>query len=196
MPVDIWSTGCILAEMLGRGRPVFPGANEREQMLLIVKKLGSPVIYESSFIKHPTARSFMRSLPPQRKVPWCSVFGEAETSLLDLLDRMLCFDPELRITAIEALEHEAVAEQSTLRECSRCGSNFTNSIRQSITNQRTQDYTVDLGTVERAPANEDSYRLLLLSQVFDLHVCQNVVDRQEETPSARSRCGRRSSWAS
>jgi len=40
-PIDIWSAGCIFAEMVN-GRPLFPGQNETEELRLIFKALGTP----------------------------------------------------------------------------------------------------------------------------------------------------------
>merc|ERR1711898_69635 len=40
-PVDIWSCGCIFAEMV-TGRPIFPGASEQEQLMKIMKIMGTP----------------------------------------------------------------------------------------------------------------------------------------------------------
>ena len=60
--IDIWSVGCILAELLQR-TPLFPGADYLDQLKRIIKVLGSPSDAELTFIQHPRARSYLNQLP-------------------------------------------------------------------------------------------------------------------------------------
>jgi len=50
-------------------------------------------------------RRYVANLPKRAKVPWATLFPEAEPLALAVLERMLCFDPAKRITAVEALAH-------------------------------------------------------------------------------------------
>ena len=60
--VDVWSVGCIFAELLGRG-PLFPGKNFMHQLALIFEIIGTPPDDELAYIRSDQAIRFMRSLP-------------------------------------------------------------------------------------------------------------------------------------
>lgn len=62
--IDMWSVGCILAEMLQR-KPLFQGAHYIQQLENIVRTLGHPSEEELSFVTHPKAKAFLRNV----KVP-------------------------------------------------------------------------------------------------------------------------------
>ncbi|KAM6904633.1 mitogen-activated protein kinase 3 [Xenentodon cancila] len=104
MSIDIWSVGCILAEMLSN-RPIFPGKHYLDQLNHILSILGSPTEEDLKCIINDKARNYLKSLPPKNKVPWDSLFPKADPKALDLLDRMLTFNPHKRISVIEALAH-------------------------------------------------------------------------------------------
>ena len=61
-PCDIWSVGCILAELLYR-KPLFPGKDYIHQLKLIIKTLGSPSDEDLEFISIPKARAFIKAMP-------------------------------------------------------------------------------------------------------------------------------------
>ncbi|WAR00394.1 MK06-like protein [Mya arenaria] len=84
--IDLWSVGCILAEML-TGRPVFPGAHEMDQIGLI---LDSVYLSDNEWntVTQILPQSFIRRHTP-----------------LDLLEKLLVFEAGLRMTAEEALAH-------------------------------------------------------------------------------------------
>ncbi len=103
-PLDIWSVGCIFAELLGR-RVFLPGQSGFEQLHLILQKLGTP---EDSIIDNiPSAKSrdYLRRLPRYPAYPLGKRFPNASPLAIDLLGMMLQFDPERRVTAEEALAH-------------------------------------------------------------------------------------------
>ncbi|CAM9900835.1 unnamed protein product, partial [Discosporangium mesarthrocarpum] len=108
--VDVWSVGCIFAEMLSR-RPFFQGHNPHHQLETIVSVLGLPSEDELSFVTHPAARKAIMSRANSSPKDLESYFP-ADTSplALDLLRRMLVFHPEHRITVDEALEHAYLAD--------------------------------------------------------------------------------------
>lgn len=101
--VDVWSVGCICAEMLLR-RPLLPGKSAAQQMCLIVDLLGSPARETVDSIPNPRTRAYLLSLPPTRP-RWDSVFAGCDPTAVDLLRGLLAFDPLHRITAEQALAH-------------------------------------------------------------------------------------------
>lgn len=102
--IDVWSVGCIFAEILGR-KPIFPGTECLNQLKLIINVLGSQSDADLDFIDNPKAKRFIRSLPFSRGTSLSSLYPLADPSALDLLQRMLVFDPSKRITVTEALHH-------------------------------------------------------------------------------------------
>ena len=102
--IDVWSVGCILAEMLS-GKPLFPGRDYHHQLSLILEVLGTPTMEDYYGIKSRRAREYIRSLPFKRRIPFSEMFPQSNPVALDLLERMLAFNPARRITVDEALKH-------------------------------------------------------------------------------------------
>lgn len=102
--IDIWSVGCILAELLG-GKPLFKGKDYVDQLNQILHYLGTPSEETLSRIGSQRAQEYVRSLPYMPKIEFCKLFPNANQQALDLLEKMLAFDPKDRITVEAALEH-------------------------------------------------------------------------------------------
>lgn len=102
--VDVWSVGCILAELIAR-KPLFPGDDYIHQLQLITQKIGTPASEDMAFIRSDRARRFMAHLPLCPKTRWSDLFRGVNAQALDLLDKMLVFNPAKRITVQEALKH-------------------------------------------------------------------------------------------
>lgn len=103
--VDMWSVGCILGEMILK-RPLFPGNDYVQQLVLVTDIIGSPTEDEISSINSEHARRFVRkNLMDRRRKAMSEVFPNAPDLLRDLLDRMLVFDPSRRISVHDALRH-------------------------------------------------------------------------------------------
>ncbi|KAG9508992.1 Mitogen-activated protein kinase 3, partial [Fragariocoptes setiger] len=102
--IDVWSTGCVLAEMIS-GKALFPGLHYLEQIHLIVDVLGTPSQDDLEFIKNVKARTYVENLPRKEKKLWKTLLPKGEPHALDLLDKMLTLNPERRISVDEALVH-------------------------------------------------------------------------------------------
>ncbi|KAG4999918.1 hypothetical protein AAZX31_08G112500 [Glycine max] len=106
--IDVWSVGCIFAEILGR-KPIFPGTECLNQLKLIISVLGSQHESHLEFIDNAKARRFIKSLPYTRGRHFSQLYPQADPLAIDLLQKMLVFDPTKRITVLEALQHPYMA---------------------------------------------------------------------------------------
>lgn len=100
--VDIWSVGCIFAEVL-LGKPLFPGRDAVSQLQLITDLLGKPAQHTINRIGNEKARAFLQAMPPKAPKPFAHNFTNASAPALALLQRLLAFDPADRPSAAEAL---------------------------------------------------------------------------------------------
>ncbi|KAF8380176.1 hypothetical protein HHK36_027658 [Tetracentron sinense] len=102
--IDIWSVGCILGEIMIR-EPLFPGKDYVHQLRLITELLGSPDDSSLGFLRSDNARRYVRQLPQYPKQQFSVRFPNMSPGAVDLLEKMLVFDPNKRITVEEALCH-------------------------------------------------------------------------------------------
>ncbi|XP_042512885.1 shaggy-related protein kinase epsilon-like isoform X2 [Macadamia integrifolia] len=100
--IDMWSVGCVLAELL-LGRPLFPGESGVDQLVEIIKVLGTPTREEIKCM-NPNYREF--KFPQIKAHPWHKVFHKRmPPEAVDLVSRLLQYSPKLRCTALEACAH-------------------------------------------------------------------------------------------
>ncbi|GMK59706.1 hypothetical protein CspeluHIS016_0803120 [Cutaneotrichosporon spelunceum] len=102
--IDMWSVGCILAELLG-GRPIFKGDDYVDQLNRILNYLGTPTEDTLRRIATSKAQDYIRQLPIQPRVKFQTLYPNASPAAIDLLEKLLAFDPERRISCAAALEH-------------------------------------------------------------------------------------------
>ncbi|WAR06088.1 CDK6-like protein, partial [Mya arenaria] len=99
-PVDIWSCGCIFAELYNR-KPLFVGQSDIDQLIKIFELRGRPL--ESEWLSSVTLPwSSFQAFPPK---PVSSYLPEMEHVAIDLFEKLLAFNPHHRISANEALNH-------------------------------------------------------------------------------------------
>ncbi|KAI9083483.1 hypothetical protein K1719_034425 [Acacia pycnantha] len=100
--IDIWSIGCIFAEVLS-GKPLFPGKSVVHQLDLITDLLGTPSPETITGVRNEKARKYLTEMSKKSPVPFEQKFPNADPLALRLLQRLLAFDPKDRPTAEEAL---------------------------------------------------------------------------------------------
>ena len=107
--VDVWSVGCIFAELLGR-KPLFPGKDQVHQLQLIFQTLGSPEKSQMGHIRNSDGRRFLRSLPYYAAKNFRDVYPNVKSKhAIELLTLFLKFVPNDRVTVLEALNHAYVS---------------------------------------------------------------------------------------
>lgn len=107
--VDMWSVGCILGELLG-GKPMFPGTSTMNQLDRIIEVTGRPSPADIEAIQSEFAATMLDSLPDVEPRSLQSMYPNASEEAIDLLRKLLMFNPDQRITAEQALEHPYLAQ--------------------------------------------------------------------------------------
>lgn len=131
LPIDMWSVGCILAELL-TGFPLFPGEDEQEQLGCIMEVFGPPdrrlidhctrakLFFDASGKPKPVVSSRGRKRRPSSKT-LSQALKCQDDSLLDFIARCLKWNPVARMQPDEALEHPFITglPMSSLKENGR-----------------------------------------------------------------------------
>ncbi|GAB5368363.1 hypothetical protein AAMO2058_001312800 [Amorphochlora amoebiformis] len=103
--IDVWSVGCIMAELHGR-KPLFPGKDYIQQMNLIFNLIGSPRPSDTSFITNGKALQYITTQMAKRDpVPLVRIYPKANPQAISLMTSMLKFNPNFRMSVSEALDH-------------------------------------------------------------------------------------------
>jgi glycogen synthase kinase 3 beta len=101
--IDVWSTGCVIAELV-LGQPLFPGDSAIDQIVEIIKVLGTP---NKSQILGMNPEYTESKFPIIKPLAWNKVFKgkNMPEEFYDLVGKLLTYDPQIRIKPTEALKH-------------------------------------------------------------------------------------------
>lgn len=129
--IDVWSAGCIMAEMIS-GVPLFRGRDNNDQLNQILRILGTPDEQTIKRLVNDSPEIQIRPFPRMPRVPFQQLYPKAHPLAIDLLEKLLKFDPTQRISAEEALRHPYFTTSQALGPAAdgNATSN-TNSLQQS-----------------------------------------------------------------
>jgi len=109
--IDLWGVGCIMATLLFHSMPFFRAKENDELLIKIINVLGTDDFHawtNKSNLK--VSDEMLEKMGTTRKIPWTSLISDSNNKVvtleaLNLLEKLLCYDPMKRITAKEALNH-------------------------------------------------------------------------------------------
>ena len=102
--VDVWSVGCILAELVN-GKALFPGKSTLNQVELILEVLGKPSESDLHGLNLESTMNIINSIKLRKEKSFSEYFKTEDRVTLDFLQKTLAFDHRKRMTIEEALEH-------------------------------------------------------------------------------------------
>nr|CAG4643288.1 EOG090X081V [Ilyocryptus agilis] len=101
--IDMWSAGCIFAELANAGRPLFPGSDVDDQLKRIFKLLGTPT--EETWPGMSSLPDYKPCVMYQPTTTFAQIVPKMNPKGRDLLQKLLVCNPALRISAEEAMSH-------------------------------------------------------------------------------------------
>ena len=134
-PIDVWSVGCIFAEMLGMmkesaptyldRKPLFPGKScfplspdkhakeeksgfpfsKNDQLNVIFEVIGTPNEEDKSFVTDQKALEYLNAFPKRERQDLATVYPGAGEEAIDLLHKILVFNPYFRVSIDDCLDH-------------------------------------------------------------------------------------------
>ena len=106
---DMWSMGCIFGELLG-GKPMFPGTSTLSQISKVLEVTGKPSREDVESINSELANVMLENIIVKKTNSLKNLYPKATPQELDLLEKLLQFNPNKRINVNDALEHDYVKE--------------------------------------------------------------------------------------
>ncbi|CAL9160233.1 unnamed protein product, partial [Musa hybrid cultivar] len=125
--IDMWSVGCVLTELL-IGQPLFPGESGVDQLVEIIKILGTPTREEIKCM-NPNCTEF--KFPQIKAHPWHKLFHKwIPPEAVDLVSRLLQYSPNLRFTSVSTLEQIIILHFfSSMLQLEACAHPFFDELR-------------------------------------------------------------------
>ena len=102
--IDVWSVGCAFAELISK-KFLFPGENYIAQIKLIIEVLGTQDIKDLDFISNSSAKNFVMQFQGIPKKDFNKILKSKNPNAVDLVEKMLVFNPEKRYSIKQCLNH-------------------------------------------------------------------------------------------
>jgi len=120
--IDVWAIGCVLAELMSKSNPrtLFPAKNHLEILQMMVELLGTPTDNDLSYVKNSQARTFIRNQYKATRINWAEKFPSCCPESADLLDKIMTFNPNERITVDQSLSHPFLKSFPQVSSRNRC----------------------------------------------------------------------------
>jgi len=100
--IDMWSSGCVMAELL-LSQPIFAGESAIDQLVEIIKVLGTPSRDEVNLM-NPDYDDY-KKFPVIKAKAWVNIFPSCQPVVIDLISKMLLYSPNERIHPLVACTH-------------------------------------------------------------------------------------------
>ncbi|PIC46930.1 hypothetical protein B9Z55_006452 [Caenorhabditis nigoni] len=127
--VDIWSAGCILAEMLLR-REIFPGKDSYSQIKMIINNLGTPEKKAIKKITSPDIRDYIVSCGPKSALPFSTMVPDASPDARNILSNLLQISPWNRSSAEQILKHPFLSKWHNVNNEPSCSEKICREIQE------------------------------------------------------------------
>ena len=116
--VDLWSIGCILAELIKR-KALFPGKDHLGQVDLIFQACGYDNEEELGFHIDADSARVLQGMKKYDKQPFSKYLPNADAESLEMLESLLTVNPTKRPSAEQALRHPFLADAEVLHDYSK-----------------------------------------------------------------------------